>query len=198
MLTPHDFEIVDFIKEFKAVTIDNISKLFYPNHRQGRRIASRRLLEIWKNRERTGIARTLDTTKKLIYYVPPKSQLVHKNLITECYVRFKIIGGKIKTFVRENNIYNLQPDFFIIYEFGNLLYHFFFEIQLAHSCPDIKKYESLIGRPLPWPVFPRVVVVTNYKQINYNGPINYLVLPVSLEGFQALLEPPRKPSQPCR
>jgi hypothetical protein len=168
MITERDRRIIEFVQEFRAVYIEHVRRRFFANYRQGKRLASRALLKLWKVGE---VRRTQDQyTRRLVYYSGSKSQLRHKLLVTEFYSR---LPGLVH-FEREKAIGNVQADAYAICRRGGREYHYLLEVQISHQPVDTEKYERLARNRL-WPgkVFPRVIVISD-RRLKIDSPIQFL------------------------
>jgi hypothetical protein len=186
LLTSRDLEIIDLIYQFGVIDADQIYRLFFAQHNQGKLIARRRLREILA--QNSEIKRIKDPLSGRYIYYLKKAQLRHKVLIAEFYTRLKTGRGEIKKFVNPYHVNcsfgDLYPDAYAIYQLGDQVYFWFLEVQISTNPLNLSKYERLY-RSGEWrfPVFPRVLVVGDRK-FNNNTGLEVEFVGTKFEGFE--------------
>lgn len=172
-------EVISFIEALGAADTNQIDRLFFNRLR----IAQRRLKRIT---EESDIKRCRDpVTNRYIYYTS-KAQLQHKLIRTELYLRMKQGPGNILNFATEYTIDNVRADAFVIYECLKKVYLMFVEVQTSNNPVDLAKYESLFFAR-KFPVFPRLVVVTD-KKVENNSRLTVKIIPTNLSNWEDCLK----------
>ncbi len=134
------------------------------------------------------IKREKDPLTGQYIYFTKKAQLQHKLLRTEFYCRLLNGPGRLLQFEPEYTIDNVRADAFAAYEYKGKGYLMFVEVQLCNSPVDIAKYERLYySRNWKFPVFPRLVVVTD-KKVENNSRLTVKVIPTNLSNWEECLK----------
>lgn len=153
MVTSKDFEVIEFLKQYKVATTDTIKTLFYGNLRTTQHrlkvLSDKKLL----NRSRDNVS------NEYIYYLKRPAQLRHKLLVTDFY-RELSKQCKIAFFTPEPQIHNRRPDAFFGYTINGVNKLGFLEVEISNKGFDYSKYSDKT-----WcqelPLLPKIFVVSD-------------------------------------
>lgn len=186
MINQRDEQIIDCVKTFGVMYADQIARVFMKGKKEALRIAQRRLKAIIEANE-LKVGRDKYSNKYIYFDKTPNSQLKHKLLIAECYAQLHTIDGNLVEFIPEYSIDNIRADAFFIFESRENRYYNFLEVQISNTPVDIAKYERLCTKGFPWPVFPRIIVVSN-KKITVNTNLTVKAIGTDYKGFGDLFK----------
>lgn len=133
MLTTRDYEVIDFVKEFKVADTDVISSLFFPSLQ----MCQRRLKEIVDNNK---LKRTRDSINhKYIYYHKQPQQIKHSLIVSNFYCKLKNITD-IPKFKIEPVYNDIRPDASFVYSDNGCYKVGLLEVELSNKGFDWNKY----------------------------------------------------------
>lgn len=183
MVTKRDKEILIWIQDYKAITINQAKVLFFNNSYDN---ARRRLRLL----EQQGILNSyiLRETKEKVYYIDKKISL-HDIYVLDYIKKLKELGCRIVDIVIKPRYLNdsLIPDAFVKFAYNDDLYITFLEVDYKHTTEYLKfkslyerlyrekdKHDEFLG------TFPIVVVANLNASIRYNS-LNFSTVWTSLD-----------------
>lgn len=156
MLTNRDFEILDWIKEYKAITIEQCQFLFF----NGSYEAARRRLALFEKEYnvKSYISRT---TKQKVYYLDKKIS-EHDVYILDYLKELKKAGCELLDIkIKPKYLKNLIiPDAFVKFKYNKYIFNTLLEVDYMHPTEELKLntlYEKLAKE------------TTDYKEFNNNS-----------------------------
>jgi len=155
MLTTRDYEIIDFVKEFKAVDTDTISRLFFPS-----RSACQKRLKAMHDENVLKRARDSINDCYIYYHKQPK-QLRHSLLVSRFYAELQKRTRVLK-FSIEPVYDNIRPDAAFVYSVGGASRLGLLEVELSNKGFDWFKYD-------------RFFASENYKRFMTVKPVLFIV-----------------------
>lgn len=180
MLTDRDYEIINFIDTFKAVSGKHIQQVF----KISQTITNRRLKQIIKAKEAQRIRD--HCTMNYLYFTTEKPTR-HKLIVTGLYSKF-VRQVEIIKFEREYKLGSLRPDIFCECKKNGYHYFLFIEIQLSNSELNIQKYEDYYYSN-EWnelfKIFPRIIVISD-KNYKINSPLKIIQIDTKLLSFNQI------------
>ena len=191
--------IINFISDFGAADSLQIQRIFFQKSIDGEPItyggqrAQRVLKSLWEKKLILRTEREDPVTGRYIYYVGNKSQLRHKLLITEFYVRLSYGPGKIREWDNHITVGNIRPDFHCAYEYKGKIHLFFGEIQIANNPLNIQKYiklkeSGIWGKEYNLP-FPSLVVISD-RNLKPDPRLKIFVIGTDYENWEKILKDP--------
>lgn len=133
MLTTRDYEVIDFVKQFKVADTDVISSLFFPNLR----MCQYRLKSISDSNKLKRIRDNV--TSKYIYFHKMPNQLNHSLLVTKFYSELCKFASVSK--FRVEPVYNdIRPDGAFVFNYNGIPTVGLLEIELSNKGFDWNKY----------------------------------------------------------
>lgn len=183
MVTKRDKEILIWIQDYKAITINQAKVLFFNNSYDN---ARRRLRLL----EQQGILNSyiLRETKEKVYYIDKKISL-HDIYVLDYIKKLKELGCRIVDIVIKPRYLNdsLIPDALVKFAYNDDLYITFLEVDYKHTTEYLKfkslyerlyrerdKHDEFLG------TFPIVVVANLNASIRYNS-LNFSTVWTSLD-----------------
>lgn len=159
MLTGRDYEVVEFVTDFRAAKTSVIEQLFFPS----RRVANRRLEQIIED---GALKRERDPDSgEYVYFVKRSKQLRHEMILTDIYALYKR-NTDVRLFSIEPSLGTIRPDAVIVYIDKGIEHKACIEVELSHKGLDLEKYirwrDSGEYRQYIDP-FPLLIIVTDAK-----------------------------------
>ena len=159
-LTERDYEIINFVKEYKAVDINTIARLYFPSLATAEK-RLRKLVESKKlNRSRANIL------EPYVYYRGTKpTNIKHSLALSQVYSilqsEYEVVKCKREW---ECKYYNkvLRPDLMLVIRRYGKLFSLFIEVDLSKSYKN--KYDTFITSNYYqnyFPMQPIIVVISN-------------------------------------
>jgi hypothetical protein len=185
---PRDKEILDLIDRLGAASLTQIKKLFMNGNKQGIIIARRRMKRLYDLKL---IKRDRSFINTEYVYFKKNTLIEHKLALTEFYAALQSFPGKILKFDPEKPLDDIRPDALCDYLYKNNVYQFFIEVHLSNILFDQQKYEDFYagGKYRQWyPVFPRVVVISDRDVQFKASKIRYFKIPLSCQGIEYLFK----------
>lgn len=171
MLTERDREILTWVENYKAISINQASILFFNNTYEG---ARRRLkqLEEMNHLQHYNIN---DTKEKIYYYDKKLSK--HDLLILDFIATLKKYNCELLEYKYQPQYLGgkIRPDAFIVFKKDNLVYFILLEVDLHHYTSNSKMqiYECLYKtgelQKKCCGTFPLVIIARPTKGIRYNS-----------------------------
>lgn len=170
MLTEKDREILRHIEQYKAISINQASKLFNRPYESVRR----RLKQLEEQKVLKSYINAL--TKEKIYFAESKVS-AHRLYVFDFYAELVKNGAKITKFKLEPKYVNdlIRADAFIEFQYQNSLYFIILEVDLNHFTSNSKMqiYEKLYREGTLqkecYGVFPTIVILKNNIDITYKS-----------------------------
>lgn len=189
--------IINFISDFRAADSLQIQRVFFQTNIDGEPIiygnqrAQRVLKSLWEKQLILRTEREDPVTGRYIYYVGNKSQLRHKLLITEFYVRLFCGPGTIREWDNHITVGNVRPDGYCAYEYKGKIHLFFVEVQIANNPLNLQKYIKLKEsgeweREYNLP-FPSLVVISD-RNFKPDSRLKTFVIGTDYEGWERILK----------
>lgn len=160
-MTDRDYKIIEFIKEFKAVSTTTIARLYFPSLAT----AERRLKKLVEHKK---LLRTRDDViSEYYYYTKKPTNIKHCLIIADIYSKLTTDSNiQLIKYKREYEIKfrakTLRTDLMVVIKSNNKLIPVLIEIDLTKSYKN--KYDEYINqyyyRQL-FPMEPVIVVVSN-------------------------------------
>lgn len=180
MLTDRDKKVLNFIETYGALTVGQVTEMFFNGLDRSCR---RRLPQL----EEQGLLRsyTREFTKEKVYYMHKKKS-THDLYIMDFLKKAKQIGFNVRKLDLEPRYLNdtIRPDAYIQLRRGNEIYLILLEVDYTHytSNSKMQKYENLFksGEARVEGVFPSVVIARPTKGIRYNSS-NFRVIYTDLQ-----------------
>lgn len=137
MLTSRDFEILEFLENYKVANTTILQYFFFPSLSA----CQKRLLKLVQSKQ---LKRARDSiNNEYIYYIKKPKQLNHSLKITELYMelskKYEIIHFKT-----EVGIGSIRPDAIFGYKENNKAKIGMLEVELSNKDFNIKKYEYFV------------------------------------------------------
>ena len=159
-LTQRDIEIINFVKEYKAVDINTIARLYFPSLATAEK-RLRKLVEARKlNRSRANIL------EPYVYYLKSKpTNLKHSLALSQVYSLLQSNYEVVKCRREWQCKYyskTLQPDLMLVIRRYGKLYSLFIEVDLSKKYNE--KYTSYIKSgyyKMIFPTPPIIIVISN-------------------------------------
>lgn len=182
MITKRDKKVIDFLEQFKIANTSTIHELFYPSLR----VAQNRLKTLTDHK---AIKRTRNhINMEYLYYIKKPRQIKHRLLLTDFHRELNKMV-KIIDFQNEFIIEHLRADGFVAYKYNNKGYIAFIEVEISNKSLDINKYKKLFKEgkyKLYFPVFPKLIVITN-KKISEIKEFEVIQIKEDFSNFQAAM-----------
>lgn len=159
MLTGRDYDVIEFVTDFRAAKTSVIEQLFFPS----RRVANRRLEQIIED---GALKRERDSESgEYVYFVKRSKQLRHAMILTDVYAIYKR-NTEVKMFSIEPALGTIRPDAVMTYTDRGIEHTACIEVELSHKGLDLEKYirwrDSGEYRIYIDP-FPLLIIVTDAK-----------------------------------
>ena len=181
MLTTRDFEIIDFLNEYKVARTSTLSQMFFPS------IAScyKRLHILASKKE---IIRMRDNvSSEYLYYKKRPKQLKHSLLVTDFY-RELSKQVDVVSFKLEFPLGNIRPDALFGYRKNGKNCLGSLEVQISHKPFDYGKYERLYdsGSYKAFiPVFPKIFVVSDNNIVPKSNKFDVVLVQTNFSNLRA-------------
>lgn len=158
-MTDRDFQIIEFIKEFKAVKASTIARLYFPSLATAER-RLKKLCEIKK------LHRNRDTIiSEYYYYIKRPTNIKHSLVMADVYslikTRYPIIKYKREYEIKYRNI-TLRTDLMMVLKINNKPIPLLIEVDLTKAYKD--KYSDYISKNYyqqKFGVKPEVIVISD-------------------------------------
>lgn len=181
MLTNRDREILTWIENYKAISINQCSILFFNNSYEG----ARRRLKQLEDMEHLK-SYTIKDTKEKIYYWDKKISK-HDLLILDFIATMKFNEAELLEYKYQPQYLNgaIRPDAYMIFRYKDKVLFILLEVDLHHYTSNIKMqtYEKLFRsgelQEKCLGTFPIIVIARPTEGIRYNSsnfPVVYLDL----------------------
>lgn len=171
MLKERDRKVLSYIEDYKSISLNQITNIFFNGSYE---TARRRMKQL----EEMGLVKSIrnNLLNNKVYYIE-KISTDHNLLITEFLSIIKSHGGEIEEFKIQPQYMNgkIRPDAKIIFSYNNLVYFNLLEVDLTHytSNSKMQKYESLYKtgevQSDNYGAVPRIVIARPTKGIRYNS-----------------------------
>lgn len=138
MLTSRDFEVIDFIKQFKVASTPTIAKTFFPSLS-----ACQKRLKILYGEKKLQRARD-SLNDHYIYFVRQPKQLRHSLHVTDFYGKLLDCCSVLK-FNIEPAYGDIRPDGAFVYQHNGKNYVGLLEVELSNKGFDYYKYERFFS-----------------------------------------------------
>ena len=188
MLNSKYLEILDFVEEYGAISIDIGRNLFY-NTRYGYDSSRRALSKLHKAKY---LKVSIDfLTDKKIYY-KTKSISSHKLMLLNLYSTLVALGVEVIKFYREKPFNNVRADGFIIYKFNGIAKMMLLEIDINNRT-KVDKFQKLYEDKLfqdRFGAFPKVLVINqNGKPYKTKKKVSYqnIYLNYKFDGLEKII-----------
>lgn len=198
ILTQRDKNILRFIEEYKSITINQCSKIFFNNCKQAYYQARKRLRQLYDNKY---IKRyRADMKSECIYYLTKKLSIHHLKVL-DAYAEFIKIGANIEYFKTEYKVptkskyYRLDALIEVTYE--EYFYPLIIEVDYTHFTSQRKlidiynskhfqdKYKELDDNIFPTVLIIRPVISDNSITSDL---FNIVYLDFTLDGIEQVFE----------
>ena len=147
MITDRDIKIINFIYDFKFITISQCGDIFFPNNKSKYDGARHRLKKIEKTKRYIKHIFNEETKEKIYIPIGSKEKKIkmHRIKLIDYIAALSSIGAKIKTIEIEPNFNNIKPDAYITFVFDKKLFHQLIEIELRHDYVDVNRFKPVLG-----------------------------------------------------
>ena len=158
ILNKRDYEIIEFIKEFKVATTSTIANMFFPSLRT----AQRRLKYLAEH----GYIKAYQEhiTLEKIYYINKRpSQLKHSLILSSFISELKKANIDILKYKVHFKIGNVISDCLLVLNYNNKNYIYLVEVENTKAF-NLVKYEDLYysrAYKEKLPTFPNIVAISN-------------------------------------
>jgi len=136
MLTSRDYEVIEFVKEFKVASTSTISQLFFPSLRTAQNrlnvICSTNCLK----RSRKSVS------NEYVYYSSRPKQFRHSLLVSEFYGELSKYA-KVHNFKIEPVLDDIRPDAVFGFEINGRKYLGLLEVEISNKGLNLFKYNKL-------------------------------------------------------
>lgn len=169
MITEKDLQILDFIRQYGSITINQAYQMFFSNATFGRDMARKRLKKLHDIGFLNKTILQQGLTNELVYY-KERPASPHKLILLNLYAALKFYGAKINEFRLEYKVGNIRPDAFLSFDYKDYTILAFVEIVLTHQV-NYKAYEELKSTnqlQAELGTFPLLIVVSNNAE-KYEG-----------------------------
>ena len=161
MITPRDFDVVEFVKEVKVASTSTIAQLFFPSLRAAeirlRVICSANLLK----RSRDCVS------NEYVYFATRPKQFRHSLLVSDFYRELSKVAV-VHGFKVEPTYDDMRPDAVFGFEIGSKKYLGLLEVEISNKGLDLFKYNKLFANDRYkklFPTMPIIFVVSDLKSI---------------------------------
>lgn len=181
MITSRDFEVVEFVKQFKVANTDIISETFFPSV-----YACRKRMKVICDNNLLKKARD-SVNSQYIYYHKNPQQIKHSLLVTKFY---SILNSycKIVKFNIEPVYGDIRPDAAFVYSINGINKVGVLEVELSNKGFNWSKYERFCMNDNFKPfmtIKPNVFIVSDkVKPINSN--FEYVIIDPNFSNFKIL------------
>lgn len=190
MITARDIQIVRWIDETVGVaTCAQVGKVFFPQQKSADVLTRKRMKVIAD----AGLVKRFkpELCGPYVYYKGRQPGIAdHQLTVTEVYTRLAALPGKIATWEKEPVFGSLRPDAFCEIVRGSLHYLYCIEVERMTGNPlNQAKYESYYASGewrKRWPMFPRVLVVTDKKVKIESTYIRFIIVPTDFKGLEGI------------
>ena len=170
-----DYEIINFVKEFKVADSKIIAEMFFSGCKNSILVANRRLKKLTEAKK---INRNVDRKilEGYLYYprgISKPTNWKHSLEITRLYVnlvkKYQVVKYKREYEIRYSNGKLLRADLMAVLKINGKLIPCLFEIDL--KAPYNKKYDEYIQGKYylnKFPIEPQVVSVSRFKHVKSN------------------------------
>lgn len=175
MLTTRDFDVIDFVKEFRVADTDIISDLFFPSLQ----MCQRRLKIIVDNNK---LHRARDSiNQKYIYYQKVPKQLNHSLLVTKFYHKLNTLSD-VPKFKVEPIYDNIRPDAAFVYLSNGTYKVGLLEVELSNKGFDWNKYIRFCSNDnyKQFMTLPPTIFIVSNKVKPISVPFDYRILDINL------------------
>ncbi|NFS12591.1 hypothetical protein FDE77_15320 [Clostridium botulinum] len=171
MLTERDRKVLTWVQDYKAITVDQASTLFFNNSYE----SARRRLKQLEQMELLESSTSVVLNNKFYFDNSPISD--HNLLVLEFIKVIKKQGAELIDLKIQPNYLNdkIRPDAFIIFSYNNNVYFILLEVDYTHYTSNIKmkRYEELYKtgelQKECYNTFPIIVISRPTKGIRYNS-----------------------------
>ncbi|MDF2588200.1 MAG: hypothetical protein K0S41_2041 [Anaerocolumna sp.] len=181
-MTTRDYQIVNFITDFKVATTSTIAEVFFPSIYA----CYKRLAVMY---DENVIKRTRDfVSQEYIYHVkktPPK-QLKHSLLVTDFY-RELHKKAEILNFKIEPVYGDIRPDAIFGYKSHGMIYMGLLEVEISHKGFNSNKYEKFYisdNYKNHYPIMPTVFIVGDNVKLPDKCNVKYKVIKTDFSNFK--------------
>lgn len=137
MLTSRDFDVLEFLENYKVANTTILQYFFFPSLST----CQKRLLKLVQSKQ---LKRARDSiNNEYIYYIKKPKQLNHSLKVTQLYMELSK-KYEIVHFKTEVNIGNIRPDAIFGYKENNKAKIGMLEVELSNKEFNLKKYEHYI------------------------------------------------------
>lgn len=196
-LTARDRKIIKFIEEYKSITINQCSKIFFNNCKESYYQARKRLKLLADNKYLQRYRK--DMRSETVYYITKKLSF-HDLKVLDIYTYLISLGANIKTFKREYIITledkEYRADGFIECVKDGYFYPILVEIDYTHFTSKKKLmdiynsgYFQSMYKKLDADVFPTVVIMRPVVvQVDKELPFNLVCIDFPLSNLNSVFE----------
>jgi DNA-binding Lrp family transcriptional regulator len=183
MMTSRDFDIMDFLTDYKIATTSTLATKFFSSETRCRK----RMKQLYDNK-RVKRAR-LSLNHDYMYYVTkPSSQYMHYLLITEFYGELMKKCNVLK-FTKPKQLGNIIPDSTFLYEIDNKQYLGILEVEKSNNGFNYEKYEKFYKAGVYkeyFPYMPSVYVVCRFAKLPQNTSVKYIKIKTDMSDLVLL------------
>lgn len=183
-LTTRDLKLINFLEETNLfITAEQAAKWFYKspsnNHKSALTVAQRRLATCHELNKLKRFRDHID--QSFIYYTGDKPRKIeHKimmmNFIISMYQRYEILEIHSE-FKDIEKAYNLRPDLYIVFKFGNNVFATFVEVENTKNFTSGEKYAHLYTDKRQGKLKETLPYITTLICVSKNDPINDFINP---------------------
>lgn len=172
MLTTRDFDIIEFVNNFKIADTSTISNLFFPSLDSCRK----RLKVIFDNNKLNRVRDNINC--EYVYFIKKPKQYKHSLLVTKFYGYFKD-KLNISKFIIEPTYGNIRPDAAFVYNDNGVSKVGLLEVEISNKGFDWIKYDSFCNNgnfSEFMTVSPKVFIVGNKVNVPIESSFEYTIL----------------------
>lgn len=181
-MTSRDYEIINFINNYKVATTSTIAEVFFPSVRS----CYKRLAMIYKEKM---IRRTRDfVSQEYIYHTKktlPK-QLRHSILVTDFY-RELHKKAEILNFKIEPVYDDIRPDAVFGYRYNGKLDVGLLEVEISHKGFNYNKYEKFYisgNYKNHYPIMPMIFIIGDNIKLPEKCNVKYKIINTDFSNFK--------------
>lgn len=166
VLQERDYNIIQFLKDFKVATTSTIADIFFNS---SIRPTQRRLKFLTEHGYIRAYQENIITQK--VYYIKRKpAQIKHSLILSSFIAELKKNNIDIIKYKVSYKLENIIADCFLALKINNKNYIYFVEVENTKKL-DVKKYEDLYySRKYKsvLPIFPSILVISNKQHTQHN------------------------------
>lgn len=189
MLTKTDIQMLNFMREYGGLTINQAYMIFWKHAKYGRDLARKRLNQLFEWGQCKHSTPTNLITQERVYYIE-KPISAHKFYLNNYYANLVFYGAEILDFPpTEMKFTGATPDGFVKYRYNGKTYISFLEVVIFKKL-DYEKYEKLkdLGEVQEkYGAFPNIVVISENPNVYKSNKLSVKYIGCNMIDFHKLI-----------